>query len=385
MEQSSTIRQAMKSANLNAVIKAAIASLLLVLLVGFSVKSLYNHFAGPFEVTNKQLISFQGPQDTFHTYVTTQPRLAVNTGIYFYEVQDDNVEKILYSYYALQFDDRFLLAKYPGVSSGDIIRPKIVTGKIVRMTDKEELEVLQPLKDEDPGLDNVFLPYMLDTTGNNDSIWLSIIGIVIMFSFFIWSLVNLLQHATNPAKHPIAKEFSRYGDWQQLAQEIDAQLSEPHETHGKSFHLTRDWLVYQTKSRFDAVPYRDLIWQYMFQVTYQSFGFITGRVYSLMVCDRHGVIKNLPYGKDSAAVVNLLEKLREHAPWAYTGYSAETENTWNEGRENMIAMVDARKQAMEQASVADQEVTEESEPYDNKNRPSRLAVISSIRQKRLGK
>jgi hypothetical protein len=81
-----------------------------------------------------------------------------------------------------------------------------------------------------------------------------------------------------------------------------------------------------------------------------------------MACDRHGVNKNLPYGKDSAVVVNLLEKLREHAPWAYTGYSAEIENAWNEGRENMIAMVDARKQAIEQASVENQEVNGESEP-----------------------
>ena len=74
-----------------------------------------------------------------------------------------------------------------------------------------------------------------------------------------------------------------------------------------------------------------------------------------MACDRHGVNKNLPYGKDSAVVVNLLEKLRERAPWAYTGYSAEIENAWNEGRENMIATVEAHKQAFEQVLVEKKE------------------------------
>ena len=362
MEQFSTIRKAMKSANLSLIIAAAAATLLLALLVVVSIKPLYNHFAGPFEVTAEELISYRGPEDTIRTYVTLHPDIAVDTGFYYFEKQEDGSEKIIHSYYALMFKDNLLLAKYPGAGKGDLLDPEPVTGRIVKLAEVENTEVLQTLISEFPNLKDAFLPFMLDTTPDGGSAWSIIIGVAALAVISIWSLLRFLRRATNPAKHPIARDLSRFGDWQQLAQEIDAQMAEPHETHGNFFHLTRDWLIYQTKSQFDAVPYRDLVWQYMFQVTYRSFGFVTGRVYSLMACDRHGVNKNLPYGKDSAVVVNLLEKLREHAPWAYTGYSAEIENAWNEGRENMIAMVDARKQAIEQASVENQEVNGESEP-----------------------
>jgi signal peptidase I len=81
MEQSSTIQKAIKSTNLTALVLAAIAILLLALLVAFNIKPLYNHFTGPFEVSSEELISYHGPQDTFRTYVTTYPIMALDTAI----------------------------------------------------------------------------------------------------------------------------------------------------------------------------------------------------------------------------------------------------------------------------------------------------------------
>ena len=347
MEQSSTIRKAMKNANLTAVITAAIVFLLLALLVVFSIKPIYNHFAGPFDVTAEELTSYKGPEDTLRTNVITHPDIALDTYFYFYEEQEDGSEKVIHSYYALMFDERLLLAKYPGAGKGDILDPGPVTGKIIKLTDTENTEVLDSLIAEYPNLKDAFLPYMLDTTASGESVWSTIIGIVALALIAIWCLLNLLRRSINPAKHPVTREISRYGDWNQLAHEIDSQMAEPHETHGGIFHLTRDWLVYQTKNRFDAVPYRDLIWQHMFQVTYRSFGIVTGKIYTLMVYDRYGKTKSLLYGKDSGAVTDLTNKLQKLAPWAYTGYSAEMENTWNQEREKMIAIVDARKQAIE--------------------------------------
>jgi len=360
MEQSSTIRKAMKSANLSLIIAAIAATLLLALTVVISVKPLYNHFAGPFDVTAEELISIQGSEDTFRTYIRVHPEIALDTGFYYYEGQENGTEKIMYSYYALLLKDNLLLTKYPGTNKGDILNPEPVTGRIARFSEAENTEVLKTLINDYPNLKDAFLPFLLDTMPGSGSAWSTIIGIAALAVISIWILIRLLRRSTNPAKHPIAKNLSRYGDWQQLAQEIDAQMAEPHEIYRNHFHLTRDWLIYQTKSHFDAIPFRDLIWQYMFQITYQSFGIITGKDYSLMVCDRYGKNKNFPYGKDSAALLDLLEKLREHAPWAYTGYAAETENTWNQEPEKMIAIVDARTQALEQALAENQKITGES-------------------------
>lgn len=355
MEESSTIRSAMKSTNRIAVITAAVALLLLALLVGVSLKPLYNHFAGPFTITAEELISYQDPASAIRTYVTVQPDIALDTGFYFFEKQEDGSEKIIHSYYALLFDEHLLLAKYQGAGKGDLLEPEPITGRIVKLTEEEQTTVLQTLIVDYPNLTDAFLPYLLDTTASSGSVWLTIIGIAVLAALSIWSLIRVVRRSVNPDKHPIAQELSRFGNWQQMAQEIDAQMAEPHETHGKFFHLTRDWLIYQSRNSFDAVPYRDLVWHYMFQVTYRSFGIATGKSYSLMVCDRHGKMKPLLDGNDSVVVSDLVEKLKAVAPWAYAGYSDELQNFWNQERENMIATVEAHKQAFEQVLVEKKE------------------------------
>lgn len=359
MQESSTIQKAVKRADLNVIITAAVAILLMAILIVFSIKPLYNYFAGPFEVTVEELISYQGPEDTMRTNVIAHPEIALDTSFYYYEIQEDGSEKILYSYYALLFEERLLLAKYPGASQGDILDPEPVTGTIVNLTDEENAEVLQLLASEYPNLKEAFLPYLLDITLTSSSVWAAIAGIIALAGIAIWSLVTLIRRSANPIKHPLAQDISRFGDWQQSAQQIDSQMAEPHETHGRFFHLTRDWLVYQNKNSFYAIPYSDLVWQYMFQVTYRSFGIVTGKQYSLMVCDCHGKTKPLPYGKDGEAVLDLTKKLQVHAPWAYTGYSAEMETSWNREREQMIATVEARKQAIENSLAAVQQAPAE--------------------------
>jgi len=215
MEQNSTIQKAIRSPNLAAFIIAAVAILLLALLVAFNIKPLYNHFAGPFEFSSEELISYQGPQDTFRTYVTGQPSVALDTNFYFYEKQVDGSNKVIHSYYALMFDDRLLLAKFPGAARGDILQPEPVTGKIVTLSDQENAQVLQALMEEFPNLEEVFLPYILDTTANDGSVWLAIIGIVILVGLSIWSLVNLIRPSGDSSKRPSAPEISNSDDRQQ--------------------------------------------------------------------------------------------------------------------------------------------------------------------------
>ena len=169
-----------------------------------------------------------------------EPDIALDTGFYFFEKQEDGSEKIIHSYYALLFDEHLLLAKYQGAGKGDLLEPEPITGRIVKLTEEEQTTVLQTLIVDYPNLTDAFLPYLLDTTASSGSVWLTIIGIAVLAALSIWSLIRVVRRSVNPDKHPIAQELSRFGNWQQMAQEIDAQMAEPHETHGKFFHLTRD-------------------------------------------------------------------------------------------------------------------------------------------------
>ncbi len=207
MEENSAAQKAIKSTGFNAVIFTAIAILLLILLVAFNIKPLYNHFAGPFEVTSQELISYQGPQDTFRTHVTTHPDVALDTNFYYYEKQEGGAERVIHSYYALMLDDRLLLAKLPGSSKGDLLQPEPVTGRIVDFSNEEKTKVLQALAAEFPNLSDVFLPYLLDTTANEGSVWFSIIGILILLGLSIWSVVNLLKRSSGSSDLPTDGEI----------------------------------------------------------------------------------------------------------------------------------------------------------------------------------
>ena len=212
MEQSSTTQKTSESSKLSAVLTAAIAFLLLALLLAFSVKPLYNHFSGPFDVTSGELISYQGPGDTFRTSVITQPNAALDTSYYYFEKQENGSEKVLHSYYALLFEDRLLLAKYPGPGKGDNPQPGTVTGIIVGLTENENTKVLQPLTTEFPNLKDAFLPYMLDTTASKGSVWLLIVGIVVLAGIATWSLVNLIRRSGEAFQDPLALEISDSDD-----------------------------------------------------------------------------------------------------------------------------------------------------------------------------
>ncbi len=362
MEQNSTIQKAIKNTKLTAVILAAIAILLLALLVALRIKPLYNRFVGPFEVSSEELISYQGPQDTFRTYVTTYPEVALDTGYFYKTVLDDGTEFVRHSFYALLIDDRLLMAKYPGSGRGDNLQPGAVTGKIVKLTHEENREVLKALTDEFPNLEEAFLPYILDTTQNNYTDWISIIGIAILLGLSIWSLINLIRRSGNVSKHPIARKLSRFGDWQQMAREIDAQMAEPHELSGSNAHLTRDWLVFQSKISFVAIPFRDIVWHYVYELKRRSYGIVTSTSYSVIIKDRHGYTNNLPYGENGGSATDLLKKIQAHAPWAYAGYSAELLKVWNKQAVQLIASVNARKKMIEEHIANAQQV-----PVDTEN------------------
>ena len=197
MEQPSMTQKTIKTTNLSAILTATVAILLLALLVALSYKPLYNHFAGPFEISAEELFLYQGPNDTLRTHVTIRPDVALDTNFYYYEKQEGGSEKVIHSYYVLLFDEHLLLAKYPGTGKGDIFNPEPVTGKIVNLTDKENTEVLQTLKTEFPNLKDAFLPYVLDTTVNNSPVWFMIIGIAVVAGFAIWSVFNLIRRSCN--------------------------------------------------------------------------------------------------------------------------------------------------------------------------------------------
>lgn len=158
MEQQSTIHKAVKTTNLGMVLPTLVAILLLLLLAVGSAKPLFNHFAGPFDITSEELVSINDPKDTFRTYVTVRPDFALDTTFYYYETQDDSSEKIIHSYYALQFGERLLLARYPGAANGDIRTPKPFTGRIVRLSDEEKTSVLQAWSPSIPLLRVYFCP-----------------------------------------------------------------------------------------------------------------------------------------------------------------------------------------------------------------------------------
>lgn len=357
MEQHLTIKRAIRESNLNAVISAAVVLLLLVGVLAISAKTLFNHFAGPFEVTAEALISFQQPSDTFRTYVTTHPKASLDTGRYYYVKQKDGSEVVVHSYHALVFQQRLLLVKYPGLRTGDEYDPGPITGMIAKISDQEQENVIQSLTQEYPHLDGIFLPYLLDTVVNTTPARISIGGVALLLGLLIWRLINVARRSGSPANHPIARDLALFGDWEQMACEIDAQMAQPHQIFKEKFHLTSGWFILHDKSHFEAVPYRDMIWHYLFQINHRTFGVTMNKSYYVMIRDRFGKTRQFLFGNKPEPAQELLDHLRVLAPWTYSGYSDQLQHAWIKEREQLINSVDARRQAIEASPFNNPELT----------------------------
>lgn len=325
------------------------ALIILIMAAGLVVTNRYwlNFIRGPVDTTKQAVLATQNVNGLSQYFVNVKGDRAQDTGLQFVERDTSNNSKtVKASYGALNLNDRLLLVKIPGDVTVKATQTQY-TGALVDMSSDEKTQVVDQFESENDNT-GAFLPFMLDTSDFRTNGYIALaVGFVVLL-ICIWLVLTALSRMTDHTKHPIIRALRRFGDPQQVADQINADMSNPHETAGK-IHLGTTWLVIPGASPgLAATRFDDLVWAYGKVTQRRTNGIPTGKSYSAIFCDRYGASMTVQAKEKS--MNEILQVVGKRAPWVILGYTPQALGGWKSNRAAMIAAVDQRRQQVKGAS-----------------------------------
>lgn len=320
-----------------------ISLLVLAVLIGaelVSFRYFYNFFTGPHPIDAETLLEIEDPSTRQEYYVTIDDVDAYDTG-FEYVTERGSTETVDKSYVLLDLTERWLLVEISGELDDPNNLPTSYTGGLVPISREIQREVIDAIYNDEPNLEGVFLPYMVDATDFKAPgyIGLAIAAVVLAGSLF--GILTATRRMSNPDLHPAVKSLSRFGDASSVAQQIEVEMHSEHPQVG-SLHFTRNWLVHKQHASLEAMRYQDLVWAYKKVTQRRTYGIPTGKTFNIHIFDRHG--KSITPVAKELEVDEALRALSQRAPWAFIGYDADLEKSWKKERERVISVIDQRIQ-----------------------------------------
>ncbi len=310
------------------------AGILLIALIGgaLAINAYRNLFSGPFVTEADAIAEIEDVEAVSDYYIRFEADDAIDTG--WYEVSTRNGVETSRRYYgAFEVDRKYVLFETPSDPAETDLN---VTGWLVPMPSDVRDEVLADIIRQEPRLEDDFLPFMIQTGDFNLNVGAGLAAVVVIALGAIIGLVITFQRMGNPAAHPILKNLARFGEPEQVSQQIMTEMDGQKETIGK-FNLTRTWAVNLGKSSLDVAKVNDVVWMYKKVVNNRGL-----KSYFAHVYDRQGKLLTVP-GKE-AEVDQIMGAIYRRAPWVIAGFSGDIEKAWNKDRAAFIAQVDQRRQ-----------------------------------------
>ncbi len=338
----SMITKAVRRSNTTLLVVCVIGLLIVGALAVLNLRYFYNFAMGPFDVTADELIAITDPKAPQEYWVRVTGDEIYDTGIQYVETSDSGRETVEFSYQALALGDRLLLVKQPGEPVEDLT----LRGSLEKINAEEQSEIIDDLVAEEPLLEGVFLPYLLNTGGfrTGGVIGLLLGGLVALGC--VIGLVVAMRRSADPSTHPIFKSLQRFGPIEFTTSRIDAELGGEHTTLAKNFHLTKSWLVYNPPGKFEVMRFEDVVWLYMHVTTHKSYGITVGKTFAVMVSDKFGMRSQMVVGNKEEPAQEVIQEIGRRAPWAVGGFSPELDKAWKKDRANFLAEVEKRKAQM---------------------------------------
>jgi hypothetical protein len=161
----------------------------------------------------------------------------------------------------------------------------------------------------------------------------------------IWILIwvrGMLKLRT-PAGDLLNIQFRKYGDPESIAHEIEQDFT-GQQFRTKRVHAGRRWICYVWKSQIIVRRTDNQIWAYLERVSRKLNGMIPmPSTNQVIVWNRNGTAAVMVVKRSEA--YDAVDMFGKAAPWMLTGYSNALKESWNNDREDLIALVDkARSQ-----------------------------------------
>src|SRR3954451_5615292 len=146
---------------------------------------------------------------------------------------------------------------------------------------------------------------------------------VIMLGFWLKRILNCRAH-------PIYKELARFGDPQQLAEQVNQEFAGVKANDVTQFGT--NWLAQGNTYGLDLVPWQEIVWLYIHSEVRNRV-----RTNYVRVKSRGGQQLSAPTWSDMDRAEQFLRELYARAPWAEVGYTPEIEAQWTKQRAEFIA------------------------------------------------
>lgn len=333
-----SLHAAVRRSNRNLLLVGIVGVIIVLAVLGLNARYFVNFFSGPTPITRDALLQISDPATPSRYWVNVSGDDVSDTGIQYVEEKNGN-EEVKFSYYVLYLDDKLLLVKTPGVDE----RTEY-TGAIMPISAEDQREVIDDLIREVPEAQNMFLPYMLDTSSFRSDGYIGLtVAAVVLILCAVW-MIMALRRMGDPHNHPFFKRLASYGDVEAAAREIDQELLAPRFAV-KNVFVTEHWLVSKVNG-YHVMRLDDVVWLYKHVTQYRYYGVIpVGKAFAAHIRDRHGSEIQIRR-RNEKQTHETLEAIMQGAPWALTGYDAQIEQAWKQNRSSVIDAVAQRRQQL---------------------------------------
>jgi len=173
--------------------------------------------------------------------------------------------------------------------------------------------------------------------------WLLAGGMVIGGIAWIVGVIRGVLKRRTPSGDPLNLQLHACGDPAAVASELEQEFA------GQTFRPKRvyvggHWLCFEHKTQVTVRRIDALVWAYVERVRHKLNGVTPmGTTNQLIVWSRDGRGAAIPLKRKAAD--EALKTLQAAAPWIFAGYSEALKESWNNDRDDFIALVDeARRQ-----------------------------------------
>lgn len=309
--------------------------LVLLALFGLNWRYFYNFAFGPFSIDNATLSKLTDPTGRLEYFVNVLADDVADSG--FQRVTDySNGKKVVEANFpVLLVGQKVLLVETTATTLSNKY-----TGALKTIPEQVNNEVIQPLVTQVPELQPMFLPYMLNASNFRLP---GIIGLAVgvpAFILFVIGAIIASIRTGNPLRNPTLKALDRFGEVEDVMDEVDAEMEAKHLTIG-GVHLLQNWVVLSSATRLQATKYTDVVWFYKQIIANRVLGIPVKQSFAAVLFDRHAV--KLVFTGKEAEVDEFLAELGRRAPWAVKGFTEEKEEAWKNDPEAFISRVEERQ------------------------------------------
>jgi hypothetical protein len=332
---SNFIRDFVRRSSLTQLILFGIGFAFVIAAIALSTNAYHNLLAGPFTVAKDYVLSLSNLSDAKQYHITIEADDALDTG-YSYVTTEDGRETGRKNYTALVLDDRLLLVE----TKGDV-NSRSHTGALVNIPHDVQREVIDQLVKEVPQIEGAFLPFMLETENFKTNTILGLVATSICLLIAVWGVLRSALRLSDANRHPIMRALGRFGEAEQVADQIDHEVNSHHEQVG-NIKLTRNWLVHQQGLTFNAMRFSDMVWMYKHVLKTKYYGVVTvNKTYSAYLWDRHG--HRITITAREKQVDEMLQAIYRRAPGIIVGYDPQLEKQWKKNRGALVQAVDQQR------------------------------------------